>query len=410
MEAPTTSTAASQHGPAALLERLISFPTMSARPSAPLADFICDFAERAGIRVHRQDYDSGAKANLVLRVGPQTPGEGLLLCGHIDVVPADEPDWRTDPFTLTQVERSPFAVGAAEASPGWCGRGVADMKGFVALALHALAEHATKRLNKPLALLLTSDEEIGAIGTQQFLCSGGAADLPRQVLLGEPTRLAAVRMHKGHLKMRGAVRGQSSHSGLPHQGVNAIELAGAVIRRLSSLAAEWRAARLPHAEHFPECPFPVLNLGMIRGGAAVNIVPAECALDVGIRLLPGQETAQCLDQFHFAMNELPRDVRERVEWTVVNDNPPLLCREDAPIHRLVTKRLGQTRSLGVSFASDAGPLARAGFDCVLWGPGEMDHAHRANEYLSHEQFAQAQVLLRQIIEDFCVARDGEERP
>lgn len=374
----------------ALLQRLVAFPTVSSTATAALADFISDYAAGAGLHVWRQNYEEGRKANLLLRAGPEAPGRGLLLCGHLDVVPAGEPDWCSDPFQLTEKDGR------------LCGRGAADMKCFVALAIAALGARGGIRLRAPLWLLLTSDEEIGAIGAQRFADSEKAAELPRDAIAGEPTGLGLVRMHKGHLKLRLAIRGVPAHSGLPHLGVNAIELAGSVIRRLAALATEWHSVRNEQSVHFNDCPYPVLNLGLIQGGSAVNIVPAECVLDIGIRLLPGQTSERALEEVRVALGELPMQVRAALELTTVNDNPPLLCSQDAPVNRSLAALLGQPQSRGVSFASDAGVLAKLGLNCVLWGPGDMADAHRANESIAVSQLDAARTMLDRIVHQFCV--------
>lgn len=374
-----------------LLARLVSQNTSAGRSTTALAEFTCEYARAAGAGVWRQAYADGAKVNLLLARGPLATGNGLLLAGHLDVVPAEEPGWTSPPFQLVCRDDRLY------------GRGVTDMKGFVALALNALCSTRDEDLRAPLALLLTSDEEVGAIGAQQLLRSPPPdwPSLPSQCIVGEPTGLRVVRMHKGHLKVRITLRGRSAHSGLPHLGENAIERAGAVIRRLSTLAAHWRELRPAHGEHFPDCPHPVLNLGLISGGSAVNIVPDRCTIDLGIRLLPGQSTEQAMREIEFAMQELPRTIRDALETQEVNDNPPLLCPETAPIHQALTAVLGPQPTLGVSYASDAGWLSKSGMQCVLWGPGEMEDAHRPDESIELSQLERAQPLLLQFIDRFC---------
>lgn len=373
-----------------LLTRLIVFDTTSRCSNYPMADFICDYVASTGVRVERLKVPGGDKQNLLLRIGPDG-SDGLLLSGHMDTVPAEEAGWESPPFTLT------------ERDGRYLGRGTADMKSFVALALQTLVSAAAAgELRKPLALLLTCDEEIGAIGAQQFRDAwSGREPLPRNVVIGEPTQLSVVRMHKGHLKLRIAVRGRAAHSGLPHLGENAIERSIPVLQSLCSLAAEWRGTRTQTSVFFPECPYPVLNLAMLQSGTAVNIVPDHLLLDLGIRLLPGQSSAAVVELLRERLRAAHTAPAETVSLEVVNDNPPLLCPADAPVCRVLCELMGQRDALGVSYASDAGVLATMGLQCVLWGPGDMRCAHRPNEYIEIEQLQIARARLDAIVQRFC---------
>lgn len=374
-----------------LLSKLVSFDTTSHRSNRALSDFVCDYLADSGAAVARLDDAAGTKTNLIVRVGPQCEG-GLTLCGHMDTVPAVEPDWESSPFELVECDGRLY------------GRGTTDMKGFLALALNSMAAAGMRshELKRPLALLLTHDEEVGGLGAQRLRREwpDGAA-LPRNVVIGEPTGMSVVRMHKGHLKVRITVRGKSAHSGLPHLGENAIERSVDVLQALRLLAADWRRRTTATSDYFPECTFPVLNIGMLQAGSAVNIVPDRAVIDVGMRLLPGQDSQTAVDEISRAIAALPPDVRDAVEITIVNDNPPLLCDEGAEVCRALCEVLEQTETLGVSFASDAGILSSMGLQCVLWGPGDMRNAHRANEFLEVEQLQIARRRLDEIVNRFC---------
>lgn len=371
-----------------LLERLVAFNSVSAAALQPIADFVQEYATKTGCRAWRQTYADGKKINLLLHRGPPGAG-GLLLSGHLDVVPADEPNWTSDPFRLTQRDDRLY------------GRGVADMKGFIALALNVLGGIRDDQLAQPLALLLTADEEIGSLGAQYLAAQPPDVPLPRQALIGEPTSLRAVRMHKGHLRMRAHVAGKPAHSGFPHLGENAIERATDVLKALRSLAIDWQQERTPSSATFPDVPFPILNIGMIRGGSAVNIVPESCDIDFGVRLLPGQTTEWALWGIETRLAMLPGAVRAATTLDCRNDSPPMLCRAEAPLYLTMTELLQQTETYGVSFASDAGTLARMGLDCVLWGAGRIEDAHRADEFIDAAEWHQSRDLLERIIVRCC---------
>lgn len=374
-----------------LAARLVAFPSVSSGSNREIAAFAAEYLAGAGCTIWPQEYDAGEKVNLLARAGPEND-DGLLLAGHLDVVPADEPGWSSPPFELTSRNGRLF------------GRGTADMKSFVALAMNRLARAARDpaRLRAPLWLLLTADEEIGALGARQFVQSPLAKlPLPRSVLIGEPTELRVVRMHKGHLKACVDVSGTSAHSGYPHLGVNAILLAARIVTALGKLGHAWHKRRRPTSDMFPDCPYRVLNVARIEGGGALNVVPDRCVVSLGVRLLPGERSEDALEELRAAIDGLGDDVRAAARLSVLNDNPPLLCDAQARIYRELTRLAEQTQSLGVNFASDAGWLQTLGCDCVLSGPGNIADAHRADESISLEQFHAGGRWLDRIIQHLC---------
>ena len=381
-----------------LLSCLVSFDTTSHNSNLPVADFICDYLDRPGVRIERNPSPDGEKANLIVTVGPWVDGEsrqGLVLSGHMDVVPALEPEWQSDPFELTETDDA------------YVGRGACDMKGFVALAVNSAASAAAAsaaggRLRHPLALILTYDEELGTLGAGHFARSWPAErPLPRRTIVGEPTSLEVVRMHKGHATVRLAFRGKSAHSGYPHLGSNAIEPAGRAISALAELRRTLESEPCPHGEHFPEVPFVALNVARVRGGTAVNIVPDRCVIDVGIRVLPGMQARPIAGRIREAVAAAL--CGEPFEIGRVEESPPLLLDEGNDLYRGVCEMLGQDQTVSVSYATDAGWFATAGFDCLIWGPGTIEVAHKPNESMPKDEYARASEILGQIVDRYCVA-------
>jgi acetylornithine deacetylase len=371
-----------------LLARLIAVDSTSDLSNLPLARVLADYVARPGVRIDLLPSPDGSKANLLVRAGPEDADGGLTLCGHMDTVPADEAGWRSDPFTLTRDGERLVA------------RGAADMKGFLALSANRLAALAPARLRRPLALLFTYDEETGTHGARQFAETVDRPPLPRDVVIGEPTRLGAVRLHKGMLRLRLTFHGIAAHSAYPHIGRNAIEPAGRAIVALSGLRAELEAERPPHGEHFPQVPFVALNVGTVAGGRAVNIVPDHCVVQLGIRLLPGTGAEEVTERIRHTVHRALPD--EAIDLDHLSLSPAMMLDEEAGLYRELCEELGQQESRSVNFATDAGWLQTAGFRCVLFGPGNIEDAHRANEYVPAADLTRAGEILERLIARRCL--------
>ena len=365
-----------------LLARLVAFDSTSHRSNLDLADFISEYVDRPGVRVARNPSADGAKVNLVITAGAPRPDRGgLVLSGHMDVVPAGS-GWTTDPFTLARVDDRYVA------------RGACDMKGFLALALNRFVRAPVQR-KRPLALVLTYDEELGTLGARRLAETWTDVEaLPRAAIIGEPTSLHVVRMHKGHLKVRVTLAGVSAHSGYPHLGRNAIDAAGPVLIALAELGTALAAERSPYGVHFGAVPFPSLNVGTIAGGTAVNVVPDRCVIELGIRLLPGMSSDQAVERVRAAATRAADAVVEEI-----GDSPPMVLAETAPVYRSLSERLGQRETWAVSFATDASWLQRMGMDCAVWGPGTIEVAHMPNESLPIAEFVGAGEVLDALVED-----------
>lgn len=375
-----------------LLSRLVGFDSVSSRSNVPIAEFICDYVDDPRVEiVHNPNHDR-SKVNLIIRsrdVGSDGSDRGgLVLSGHLDVVPAPEADWKSDPFVLRETDDAYF------------GRGACDMKGFVALAVNVFREAVKRRLGRPLVLILTFDEEPGMLGAEHLVKTwSGPFPLPKSAIVGEPTNLQVVRMHRGHLKMRVTVRGKTAHSGYPQLGVNAIEPAAKAMVALTRLKETMQTERHDSAKYYPETPYVSLNLGRVYGGEAINVVPDRCVVEFGCRLLP--------DVSPDAMTERCRDVVKQAiggsdyQFEVIGYSPSLLVGEDAPIYRALCEMVGQRESIAVSYATDGGMLQRLNMDCAVFGPGNIEVAHKANEFMPKSGFVKARKLIEDVVRKFC---------
>jgi len=372
-----------------LLARLVAFDTTSHRSNREMADFVREYADRPGIRIEEQPSPCGEKLNLILSTGPESDDRsGLTLSGHMDVVPALEPDWESDPFTLTERDDKLF------------GRGSCDMKGFDALAVNALVEASTRELAHPLVVALTYDEEVGTFGARHLVEHWPkVAGMPRACIVGEPTSLKVVRLHKGHTTVRVSIEGKSAHSGYPHLGKNAIEAAARLIVSLRGLRHRLEQEGGALAGYFPDAPFVSMNLGTIHGGSAVNVVPDKCTMEIGFRLLPRMSHDEVMQRIVVACrNGAGVDPYEVVE---AGESPPLFLDESAPIYKALCRLVAQTETVSASYATDGGWLARAEMDCAVWGPGSIAVAHKPNEFMPLADLARGRELLGAVVREFC---------
>lgn len=375
-----------------LLARLIAFDSTSRFSNLPIADFIADYLDRPGIRIERNPSEDGDKVNLIVTVGPETDEsrDGLMLSGHMDVVPAEEPEWQSDPFEMKRQDDR------------YVGRGTCDMKGFVALAINAAARADAQKLKAPLALILTFDEELGTLGAHHFMetWSHSAKPLPRRGIIGEPTSLQVVRMHKGHAKATLTVKGRPAHSGYPHLGHNAIEVTSRAISALSRLRAQLESETGEHSPFFPEVPFVALNLATIHGGSAINIVPDSCVLELGYRILPGMQAKD----FETRIREALEHALAGEDWSLepLNHSPPMLLADDHDLYQTVCALNRQDETVSASYATDAGWLQESGFECLLYGPGNIGVAHKPNEWLPIDEFERCSKDLDTLVQHYCV--------
>ncbi|MDH5803773.1 MAG: acetylornithine deacetylase [Gemmatimonadota bacterium] len=376
---------------AELLARLITFDTVSRNSNMALADFLCDYLDDTTVRIEKHLSPDGSKTNLIVSLGPDDPGperRGLVLSGHMDVVPAEEPDWNSDPFSMKSDGNS------------FVGRGSADMKGFLAIATNAIRNIDGAKLKHPLSLIFTYDEEVGTVGAMHFAKEWPHPEaLPKAAVIGEPTSLNVIRMHKGHMSMRITLSGVGAHSGYPHLGKNAIEPAGKILLALSELRQELQQEEPEYREFFPEVPFVPLNVGTIQGGVAINVVPNACVIQLGFRLLPGMQREPMVRRIEDAIrNSVPG---EELAVEVVAESPPLLLDDSVPVYRSACSLVNQEDTHSASYATDGGWLQQMGMDCIIWGPGSIEVAHKPNESIPVEDVARGAELINQMIEKHC---------
>ncbi|RKP47175.1 acetylornithine deacetylase [Pararobbsia silviterrae] len=386
---------AAQPSPAALqwIERLVSIDTTSRVPNLGLIETVRDEFERRGIastliRDRREGW-----ANLFATV-PAHDGStqgGIVLSGHTDVVPVAGQAWDSDPFVPVVRDGKLY------------GRGTCDMKGFIGTAVALLPEILDRPLAQPIHFALSYDEEIGCVGAPSMI-----ADLrergyrPAGCIVGEPTGMRTVVAHKGIQTYQCCVRGHAAHSSLTPQGLNAIEYAARLICFIRDIADEFRAQG-PYDALF-DVPYTTAQTSLIQGGIAINTVPAECTFSFEFRNLPSVSPEGVIARIESYARDtlLPAMRREHadaaIEFLRLSSAPGLDTAEQAAITTLVRSLTGDTERRKVAYGTEAGLFAQAGIPTIVCGPGHIEQAHRANEYVSLEQLATGERFLRQLVE------------
>lgn len=374
------------------VERLIAIDTTSALSNLGLIEVVRDYFKSHGIEsVLTYDKD-GRKANLFATV-PAYDGAvtgGLVLSGHTDVVPVTAQTWDSDPFTPTIRDGKLY------------GRGACDMKGFLGVALELLPHMLSTKLKAPMHFALSYDEEIGCAGAPSMvkdLVKRGVA--PQGCIVGEPTGMGVVVAHKGINAYRCHVKGHAAHSSLQPSGVNAIEYAARLITFISDLARQ-SSVTGPFDDGF-DVPFSTAQTGLIRGGIAINTIPENCEFQFEFRNLPGVDPESIFERIRlYAESVLQPEMKSRVQTTgiafeKISKAPALSAGEKEAICRLIADLRQDSKVSHVSYATEAGLFQEVGVPTIVCGPGYIEQAHKANEYVALEQLDICDKFLRKLV-------------
>jgi acetylornithine deacetylase len=382
-----------------LLEPLVGFATVSRDSNLDLVAFVRDYLQGLGVDSEFFYNPEQTKANLFATIGPRDRG-GIVLSGHTDVVPVDGQAWEMNPFRL------------AERDDRLYGRGTADMKGFIASVLAAVPTFLDRPLKIPVHLAFSYDEEVGCLGVRSMLAElETRANKPILCLIGEPTGMKPVLAHKGKLAMRCQVIGAACHSAHAPSGVNAIEYAARMIARLREIGDELSKPEQRDDRFDP--PFSTVQTGLIKGGRAINIVPAECEFDFEIRAVPGFNPQQVVSELQiYADAELIPKMRSVEADTGIcmaplSNYPGLATSPKSQAANLLALLSGSDEFGSVPYGSEGGLFERAGIPTVVCGPGSMDQGHKPNEFVSLEQMAECDAMLARLAD---YLRNGSSEP
>lgn len=372
-----------------ILDRLIAFPSVfTATDYTAITEYAISVLAPFGVVCHRLDAPGGGRAGLFAATGPAGPG-GVMLSAHLDVVPVSGQAWRTDPFVATRIGERIH------------GRGTADMKGFAAAAIRAMAEAARRPLVHPLKLALSYDEEAGCVGIADM---AGSLDRtigrPALCIVGEPTSMRIVTGHKGKISHRVAFTGSAGHSSGAPFHVNALHLAcdfvGA-LRRLQDEIARTGARAQGYA-----VPHSTIHTGNLAGGSALNMIPETAVLEFEIRHLAAEDIAALSARIEAAARDIASMARRRrpeaaIAMSVFNRYPGF---DIAPgPETAFLERAGAHLPPGkVDFGTDGGVLAGAGVPVLVCGPGDISRAHRADEYITLGELSECDAFLARVVD------------
>jgi acetylornithine deacetylase len=365
-------------------QALVRMNTVSRASNLELIHFVRDELARHGVASRLTFDDERTKANLFATIGPDKPA-GVIVSGHTDTVPWDGQDWSVDP------------LGAEVRDGRLWGRGSADMKGFIGVALAQVPAFLAAELPFALHFAFSYDEEVGGFGAHRLI-----ADLRERgvralaCIVGEPTGMVPALAHKGVYRWRCRVKGHAAHSSLTPQSVNAIEVGARVVGKLIDMAERWRDG----AERYEgfDVPYTTGSVGVIEGGIADNVVPEDCRFHYEFRNLPGTDAHEMQAEVRAYAASLEPAMRSvsagaGIRFETICEMPPFLASTDDPAVQLARRLAEEDRTTLVAFGTEAGLFQRAGIPTVVCGPGHIAQAHQADEYVSLDQLAAAERFL-----------------
>ncbi len=372
-----------------LLGELVGVPSISSvspefdQPNRPVIERVADYLDGFGWTVEVLDLpDSNRKANLVASLG--SGEDGLVLSGHSDTVPFDEGAWHSDPFQVTRRDGRLHGLGTA------------DMKGFIALSILLASRMKASRLKRPLHLVVTADEESRMAGARLLEQLGRPK--ARYCVIGEPTGLVPVRMHKGVMMEALVVSGGTGHSSDPDAAPNALE----GLSRVLQAVIAWRD-ELRQRYRAPEfaVPFPTLNLGHVHGGDNPNRICGEAQLHIDLRPIPGMKRAELREELdRRAVAALEGTQCRYQRRTLFDGIEPFVTPADSPLVA-VTERLSGEKAQAVSFGTEAGFFTAMGMETIVLGPGSINQAHKPDEYIETGSLAAGENLIGALVEELC---------
>lgn len=369
------------------IAELVSFDTVSSNSNLPLIEAVDHRLKGVGAKTRRVYDVTGTKANLYARIGPQTAG-GIVLSGHTDVVPVDGQIWDSNPFDLIERNGKLF------------GRGTTDMKGFIGCAIALAPRMVVAKLKRPIYIALSYDEEIGCLGAPSMIKDMWDTQPEIDaVIVGEPTEMRIATSHKGSQAGTVTFKGLEAHSSKPNLGVSANHFAIRMMADLDRISEELSREECKVEDMSP--PFSTLNIGVIRGGTASNIVSESCQFTWDYRYVPNSDPSFVAERIAERAQSLETEMRALYQGAEVamdvTSIPGLLSEDFGKAAAIVRKLTGQNCQISVPFGTEAGQFQQQGYSAVVCGPGSIEQAHKPNEFISLEQVLACVEFIEKII-------------
>lgn len=372
------------------LAQLVKHPSVSCAvekwdmSNRNVVDLLANWLKDLGFKIEIQPLAEAGKYNLIAVLGEGDGG--LVMAGHTDTVPYDENRWHSDPFQLTERNEKLYGLGAT------------DMKGFFPLILQAAANYSSQKLKHPLIVIATADEESSMSGARALANNGIAGLKPCYAIIGEPTELKPIRMHKGIMMEAIRVQGKSGHSSNPALGNNALDAMNDVIVELKKFRHE---LQLRYKNPGFSVQVPTLNLGCIHGGDGANRICGECELHFDLRLLPGMDNQEMRSLIQSRLNPIAAATETDIIFSSLFEGIEPFAEEKTSELVKTCERLSGRESESVAFATEAPFMQQLGMQTVVMGPGSIDQAHQPNEFIAKDQLSPAYKILCTLIETYC---------
>jgi acetylornithine deacetylase len=372
-----------------ILSHLVQFPVLGGESNLEIIHWIQAYIESHGVETTLVPNEENTKASLHCRIGPAVDG-GVILSGHTDVVPVKGQVWDTDPFVLTEKEGKLYA------------RGSCDMKGFVACCLAVLPTIVKAALKKPIYFAFSYDEEIGCLAAPDLIkdIQKTYTETPKYAIIGEPSMLEPVIGKKGICYVKTEVNGSAGHSSGIHKEVSAIHESTRLILWLENKMKTLATTSVD--ERFTP-PHSTIHVGQMQGGVATNIVADYCRFEWDIRVIPKDDIRKTIQEYFDFCAEREVEVQKKfadfkIQNTLIHPPVPALdTKETDSIVGLVQKLTGNHSWKTVAYAAEAGQFQETGYESIICGPGSIDQAHRANEFVTQEQLDLCVDMLEKLI-------------
>lgn len=374
-----------------ILTHLVAFNTTSQLSNLACVEWIEDYLKSHDIHCTRLYNKEGSKASLIASIGPRKEG-GIVFSGHTDVVPVEQQQWNTNPFELV------------EQNDRFFGRGTADMKGFLACVLAQVPVFQGLSERLPIHFAFSYDEEVGCLAAPELSSYlAGQTWRPQLVVVGEPTSMQVIDAHKGCYSFITTIKGRTGHSSKPQLGANAVMAAAELIHTLNQMALE--LTRPENSNPRFEPPYSTVHVGMLHGGTARNIIPDYCEFAWEIRPIPGQDVSHLLERFatrsdevmHLMQLAAPEADISTEKLSFNSGLRPLSGQES--IHAvMLAARTNVTQA--VSYATEASFFQNEGFTTLVCGPGNIDQAHKADEFVEAAQLKECLKFIEALVKEF----------